>query len=196
MFVFQVGTASDLNYRLILVMSVIKQITYKEHLPVLLGANTINLFPAVRVLRAHKRPKNTRFAKMPDEEAIAQRASRFSIAAGDDPSIRQEFVTAAYRFGHAMIPEQLTTNNGNLNGEKKRDLKDNYFDPDMVFQSGPGGCLRGAMTGATNTVSGAYADATQNHLFKPNNFKHGVDLLAINLAVSQRSQLSQLSQLS
>ena len=53
----------------------------------------------------------------------------------------------------------------------------------MVFQHGPGGCLRGAMTTPTNTVSGKYADSTTNNLFKPNNFRHGVDLLSINLAV-------------
>ena len=40
------------------------------------------------------------------------------------------------------------------------------------------------MTQKTNTVSGKYADSTQNNLFKPNNFEHGVDLLSINLAVS------------
>ena len=53
-----------------------------------------------------------------------------------------------------------------------------------VFKNGPGGCLRGAMVQKTNTVSGKYADSTQNNLFKPNNFEHGVDLLSINLAVS------------
>ena len=44
------------------------------------------------------------------------------------------------------------------------------------------------MTQKTNTVSGKYADATQNNLFKPNNFEHGVDLLSINLAVSFSDQ--------
>ena len=44
------------------------------------------------------------------------------------------------------------------------------------------------MTQKTNTVSGKYADATQNNLFKPNNFEHGVDLLSINLAVSLNNQ--------
>jgi len=164
-------------------MSVIKQITYREHLPVLLGPSTLNLFPAVRVSRAHKRPRNTRFAKLPDPESIAARAGRFARPDNDDPSIRQEFVTSAYRFGHAMIPEELTATDGNLENTVRKDLKDNYFDPDMLFKNGPGGCLRGAMAGATNTVSGVYSDATQNNLFKPNNFRHGVDLLAINLAV-------------
>ena len=54
-------------------------------------------------------------------------------------------------------------------------------------KAGPGGCLRGAMAQRANMVSGSYADATQNNLFKPNNFQHGVDLLSINLAVSLSS---------
>ena len=170
-------------YNFIIVMSVIKQITYREHLPVLLGNTAMKAFPAVRVSRAHKRPKNTRFAKFPDAEEVAARSVRFTVAAMDDPSIRQEFITSAYRFGHAMIPDQLITADGNLNSNSRRELKDNYFDPDMVFQMGPGACLRGAMAGNTNTVSGIYSDATQSHLFKPNNFGHGVDLLSINLAV-------------
>lgn len=165
-------------------MSVIKHITYREHLPILLGQNNINLFPVMRVARAHKRPTNTRFAKLPDPGAPGQRAGGFTPAAQDDPSIRQEFVTAAYRFGHAMLTEELQATDGSLQRNIKNPLKDNYFDPDMVFKNGPGGCLRGAMMGPTNQVSGVYSDATQNNLFKPNNFKHGVDLLAINLAVS------------
>jgi len=165
-------------------MSVIKQITYREHLPVLLGQQNMNMFPAMRVSRAHKRPRNTRFAKLPNADEFAQRAGGFTPPKQDDPSIRQEFVTAAYRFGHAMVPEQLMATDGGLQRNVKADLKDNYFDPDMLFKNGPGGCLRGAMMGDTNMVSGTYSDSTQNNLFKPNNFKHGVDLLAINLAVS------------
>ena len=73
--------------------------------------------------------------------------------------------------------------NGDLRSSQTRRTRDNYFDPDGVFQHGPGGCLRGAMMQRTNAVSGTYADATQHNLFKPNNFDHGVDLLSINLAV-------------
>ena len=73
--------------------------------------------------------------------------------------------------------------NGDLRSTQTRQTRDNYFDPDGVFQHGPGGCLRGAMLQRTNAVSGTYADATQHNLFKPNNFEHGVDLLSINLAV-------------
>ena len=91
------------------------------------------------------------------------------------------------RFGHAMVPEQLVVGNSNLQNIRRRDLKDNYFDPDMVFREGPGACLRGASIAATQTVSGVYADATQHNLFKPNNFRHGVDLLSINLAVRKNT---------
>ena len=85
-----------------------------------------------------------------------------------------------------MVPEQLVVGNSNLQNIRRRDLKDNYFDPDMVFREGPGACLRGASIAATQTVSGVYADATQHNLFKPNNFRHGVDLLSINLAVRKK----------
>ena len=74
----------------------------------------------------------------------------------DNPAIRQEFVTAAYRFGHAQVDETLQMANGNLNSVDSRRTRDNYFDPDAVFKNGPGGCLRGAMMQKTNTVSGTY----------------------------------------
>ena len=102
----------------------------------------------------------------------------------DNPAIRQEFVTAAFRYGHAQVDDKLDFRNSNLGSSETRNMKDNYFDPDGVFKHGPGGCLRGAMMQKTNTVSGTYADSTQHNLFKPADFEHGVDLLSINLAVS------------
>ena len=164
-------------------MSVIKQITYREHLPALLGPEATSILTPLKMTRSHKRPNHTRFVKLTEEDILAERNGRFKAPADNDPSIRQEFVTAAYRFGHAMVPDVLKSTDSSLSRSKNRNLKDNYFDPDMVVAEGPGACLRGAMMAPANTVSGAYADATQNNLFKPNNFKHGVDLLSINLAV-------------
>ena len=65
----------------------------------------------------------------------------------------------------------------------------------MIFKNGPGAALRGAMMGPTHEVTGAYADAVQHNLFKPNNFQHGVDLLSINLAVSSPTELNCLKDL-
>ena len=47
----------------------------------------------------------------------------------------------------------IRTMNGNLKKGQSDPTKDNYFDPHLVFEAGPGGCLRGAMAQKTNTVS-------------------------------------------
>lgn len=78
---------------------------------------------------------------------------------------------------------KVTSANSRLSIDRSRDLKDSFFDPDLVHTTGPGGCLRGAMAQRSNMVSGSYAESTQNNLFKPNNFQHGADLLSINQAV-------------
>jgi len=170
------------NEARLFVGAILKQITYSEYLPILLGTNAINLFPAVRMSKADKRPARTRFMKELDEEEIMQRNTGFMPPAQDDPSIRQEFIVAGFRVGHSTVPEQLVSANANLQAQDRRDLKDNYFDPDMSITHGPGGCIRGAMAGDSNRVSGSYAQATMSHLFKPNNFQHGTDLGSINIA--------------
>lgn len=167
----------------LIVMSAIKQINYSEHLPVLIGPGQVKMIDELKVSKAHRRPGRTRFAKDSVGPAGGSRANGIHKPPADDnPQIRQEFLVAAYRFGHAMVPEKLVSANGRLSVDNSLDLKDNYFDPDLVHRAGPGGCLRGAMAQRANMVSGSYADATQNNLFKPNNFRHGVDLLSINLA--------------
>ncbi|CAG5096998.1 Oidioi.mRNA.OKI2018_I69.XSR.g14884.t1.cds [Oikopleura dioica] len=171
-----------LHNRVTFVGAILKQITYNEYLPILLGRNAINLFPGVRMSKADKRPARTRFAKEPDEEEIMQRNTGFVPPAQDNPSIRQEFLVAGFRVGHSTVPEQLLSANRNLQVQDRRDLKDNYFDPDMSIEHGPAGCIRGAMAGDSNRVSGSYAQATMSHLFKPNNFRHGTDLGSINIA--------------
>ena len=147
-------------------MSVIKRINYDENLPVLLGPKGMNLVnnpgsgePTVQPINGHTPPLQS------------------------DPTIRQEFATAAYRFGHAMVPEMLITSNSNLAQNEQLEMKDNYFDPDAMWTDGPGACLRGAMMGDTQEVNGHFAQSTMNNLFKPMNGAHGVDLLAINMAV-------------
>ena len=188
-------------------MSVIKQINYNEHLKVLLGPQNHAKLPAIQVVKAQrKRPRVTRFAKPESAERGVRNNGIHTAPSADNPSIRQEFVTSAYRFGHAQIDDLMKMANSNLAGTGNIQMKENFFDPNavcltdntrpqkksffhtnskiQVFKNGPGGCLRGAMTQKTNTVSGKYADSTQHNLFKPNNFEHGVDLLSINLAVS------------
>ena len=105
-------------------MSIIKHINYREHLPVLLGPRAMNLINDLKISRASKRPNNTRFTKMPDPEELAARNGRFTAPDEDDPSIRQEFLVAGYRYGHAQIPEQLLATDSTLSRNQRLDLKE------------------------------------------------------------------------
>ena len=105
-------------------MSVIKQINYDEHLKVVLGAKGHDSLPAIQVTKStRKRPRVTRFAKAIDPTQ-GQRNTGIHVAPpNDNPSIRQEFVTAAYRFGHAQIMEKFKMANSNLGETASVDVK-------------------------------------------------------------------------
>ena len=69
-----------------------------KHLPVLIGPEQIKLVDDLKVSKAHRRPGRTRFAKESDGPAGGSRANGIhDPPTDDDPSIRQEFLVAAYR---------------------------------------------------------------------------------------------------
>ena len=51
-----------------------------------------------------------------------------------------------------------------------------------MHRKGPGGCLRGAMKSNQLKMDGTFDPDLQHFLFKPDNWHHGVDLFAINIA--------------
>jgi peroxidase len=164
------------NQARMFVKAVMNQANYNEHLPLLLGDAYDSLGDKIQPLgrkRKFKLGANANKARAGEHEPPSQ----------NDPSIRNEFCVAAYRFGHAQVPNDLRTGNAALSGSGNSNmpLKDGYFDPDFYLTKGPGACLRGIISQQTNRVNGAYSDATLHNLFKPNNFAHGVDLLAINI---------------
>ena len=61
-------------------------------------------------------------------------------------------------------------------------MKFNFFDPEWVHRKGPGGCLRGLMKSNQLKMDGTFDKDLQHFLFKPDNWHHGVDLFAINIA--------------
>ena len=150
-----------------LVIAVNQHINYAEHLPILLGEKAQHLVDHI----SEKEPK------LPYQ-------SGFTVPEQGDPSVRNEFTVAGYRWGHPQIPDLTDSADGNLKVTETIQTKENFFDPDFVYRVGPGNCLRGAMLQNTNDISVQFADAVQNNLFKPNNHHHGTDLLSINIAVS------------
>ena len=151
-----------------LVIAVNQHITYDEHLPLLLGP--------------------TAYAKVqsPDEAIIfgVSEALGFEPVELDDPSVRNEFAVAGYRWGHANLKDEFDLSDRDLNF--KRDVKTvtTFFNPETIYTHGPGQCLRGAMTKSTGANSGVFWDTFQHHLFRPKDKKDGTtgsDLLSFNL---------------
>ena len=123
-------------------------------MPVLLGPQAIQLIDGIKVSRAHRRER-TKFARECGPACGGRANGKHMPPREDNPQIQQEFLVAAYRFGHAMVSEDLIAANDRLAVTNKLPLKENYFDPDLVLKAGrSGGCLRGAMAQKPNVVSG------------------------------------------
>ena len=101
-----------------------------------------------------------------------------------DPSVRNEFAVAGYRWGHAQLMDEFNIADENLNFQEQIDTVDTFFNPDTVYDKGPAGCLRGAMQRFTGKVSGVFWPTFQDNLFRGAGADHGSDLLSFNIAVS------------
>ncbi|CAG5102891.1 Oidioi.mRNA.OKI2018_I69.chr1.g514.t1.cds [Oikopleura dioica] len=151
------------------VIGVMKEINYSEHLPLMVGN------PGMAVMNNIGRGKKNKNKKRTNPDGHVPPSQ-------DDPSIRNEFAAAAYRFGHSMVPDNFKSANTDMSQKRSAKLENNFFDPDLLFRDGAGACLRGMASMEAAKVGGHYAEATNHKLFKPNTLSHGVDLLAINLA--------------
>ena len=121
----------------LLVMSITKQINYAEHIPVLLGAQQIKLLTDLKVSRGDRRAR-TMFVKEGEGPGEGARSNGVhQPPAENNPQIRQEFLFG-YRWGHAQVTEDVTAATDKLNINRSRDLKDSFFDPDLMHVAGPG----------------------------------------------------------
>ena len=148
-------------------IAVNQHINYAEHLPILLGDKAQSMVDNI----SEKEP------------VLTNQQSGFTAPKQGDPSVRNEFTVAGYRWGHPQIPDLTDAADGNLKVTETVETKENFFDPDLVYKQGPGNCLRGAMLQNTNDISVQFADVLQHNLFKPKGHSHGTDLLSINIAV-------------
>lgn len=152
-------------------MAVNQHITYNEHLPVLLGNQAQGLVDNIAAVEPEVLP-----------------VGGFIPAKQSDPTVRNEFAVAGYRWGHAMLMDEFSLSDKNLNphNPSQIDTVNTFFNPDTVYQQGPGACLRGAMTRFTGEISQKFWPTFQNNLFRPQGATHGSDLLSFNIAVSLR----------
>lgn len=96
--------------------------------------------------------------------------------------IANVFATAAYRFGHSMLNEQLLRleRNGDEIREGHIALADAFFSPDEVIEIGIEPYLRGLSAQPAQEVDTRVVDAVRNFLFGPPG-AGGFDLASLNI---------------
>ena len=99
----------------------------------------------------------------------------------DEPSIRNEFGAALFRFGHSTQANLLTARNKDFQAVENRFMRSNWFDPQMLDRNSPAALVRGGMMIPAANMSPKWVDDTVHFFFQPFGFKSGVDLMAINI---------------
>lgn len=102
---------------------------------------------------------------------------------GVNPGIRNEFSTAAYRFGHSMLSPELLRleKNGKPIPEGNLALRDAFFSPGRITnEGGIDPLLRGLANNRAQEVDAYIIDDVRNFLFGPPG-SGGFDLASLNL---------------
>lgn len=100
-----------------------------------------------------------------------------------DPSISSLFSTAAFRFGHSMVPQDIKrVGPDNLEIETMR-LKDTFFSPSLLLKSGTmiEELLRGFIRQCAMKLDAKVVDDLRNFLFDGVENAGGVDLATANI---------------
>lgn len=99
-----------------------------------------------------------------------------------NPSIANEFSTAAYRFGHSLLsPELIRIDaDGNTIEDGNLSLSDAFFSPDELTENGIDSILRGAATQLAQELDAQVVDDVRNFLFGPPG-AGGLDLVSLNI---------------
>ena len=136
-------------------------ITWNEFLPRVLGWNAINLYELNLLPEGYYRGY--------DESC--------------NPTILNEFATAAFRFGHSLLKPNFKRMTGDFSDRGDMKLSDFFFNPDKLYEPGMlDELIRGVSTSSMETLDQFLTSAVTNHLFEE---KHtpfsGLDLAALNI---------------
>ncbi|APZ91443.1 peroxidase family protein [Fuerstiella marisgermanici] len=99
-----------------------------------------------------------------------------------DPTIANEFSTAAYRIGHTLLSSGLLrlNNDGSPASEGSLDLKAAFFAPQEILDNGIDSLLRGVASKAASEVDTMIVDDVRNFLFGGPGHG-GFDLASLNI---------------
>ena len=111
-----------------------------------------------------------------------------------NPALANEFSTAAFRFGHSMLPEILLRLNKNGNSTGDIALKDAFFNPPLLKENGGvASLLRGLAAQEAQEVDTLVTDAVRNFLFGPPG-SGGFDLASLNIQRCRDHGLARLNE--
>jgi len=99
-----------------------------------------------------------------------------------DPSIANEFATAAYRFGHSMLSSEVQRLNddGTVAEEGALSLRDMFFNPQEITDHGIDSLLLGLASQQAQEIDNLLIDDVRNFLFGPPG-AGGFDLASLNI---------------
>lgn len=118
--------------------------------------------------------------------------NNLSYDASINPSISNEFSTAAFRVGHTLLsPEiQLANDNGS---QGSIDLKNAFFNPSFIEKNGIDSLLLGLASQEAQEVDNLLIDDVRNFLFGPPG-AGGFDLASLNIQRGRDHGLGSLNQ--
>jgi len=99
-----------------------------------------------------------------------------------DPSIANEFSTAAYRFGHSMLSSEILRLNedGTTADEGNLSLRNMFFSPDEIIDNGIDSLLLGLASQKAQEIDSQVVDDIRNFLFGAPG-SGGFDLASLNI---------------
>jgi peroxidase len=112
-----------------------------------------------------------------------------------DPRTTNEFATAAFRFGHSLIPERFNyrlDRSERGNKTKSVSLKEIFFNPGALAKNNSilptklkgislSGLTKGMMEQEIAAMDASFVEAIRNHLFEQAGDDGGLDLIALNI---------------
>jgi len=138
-----------------------QHVIYKEWLPIILGNYFMKLYGL--------RPLSEGFSSDYDDEF--------------DPRINNEFATAAFRFGHSLVPETFFSVHKDRSKQPRvMSLKEVFFQPKAMQSPGMlDGLIRGLTDEQTKASDSNFVEDLRNHLFEVEPNSGGLDLIALNI---------------
>ncbi|XP_076304023.1 salivary peroxidase/catechol oxidase-like isoform X2 [Tachypleus tridentatus] len=141
-----------------IVIAEMQVVTYNEYLRILLGHELYDYFE----LKTKSRGRHTHYH------------------VDKDPSILNEFATAALRYGHSLVQKEFVLVDANLNVSSIR-LKYNYFNPFKLYEGAFDSVLRGLTLQPSQSFDQYFVEDVTKYLYKNLVEPHGSDLVAINI---------------